>query len=74
MESLGWEREVRRERRQLTSITSILDTPARHLYHTYSYIGHQQNFQMEKFQAVWEYKQLSTNILGKGKRWGFLIT
>jgi hypothetical protein len=26
MESLGWEREVRRESRQLTSNTSMLDT------------------------------------------------
>jgi hypothetical protein len=34
MESLGWEREVRRESRQLTSNTSMLDTPARHLHHT----------------------------------------
>jgi hypothetical protein len=32
MESLGWEREVRRESRQLTRITTMLDTPALHLH------------------------------------------
>jgi hypothetical protein len=32
MESLGWEREVRRESRQLTSITTMLETPALHLH------------------------------------------
>ncbi len=32
MESLGWEREVRRESRQLTSIITMLDTPALHLH------------------------------------------
>jgi hypothetical protein len=31
MESLGWEREVSRVSRQLTSIITKLETPARHL-------------------------------------------
>jgi hypothetical protein len=40
MESLGWEREVRRVSRQLTSIITRLETPALHLkqYSTVQYL------------------------------------